>query len=515
MERMDRAGDALEAELRHSLAKGLVDMMRDEVGWTILSGATAAGEIDASERTETVKTAHLYGIKDPLCKHTLRLYRDLCFGREFEFSPKKTYGGKGEASRQFWNSLANDMHLGHEGQRRGSDHLLADGERFFVLWGDGPKARVRTLPVLSVERIVMHPEDEDTPLWYCRTYDAAASSRAGSSSVVKVAYPDARALELNKDALEASRPAQYQEPAALGWSDNPRVYHVRINTFGQRGNSIFAGALGSAKGWRQFMEARLAVALGRARRIWKRKLTGKRAGPAHVSAATAEERSTLTVDDDEDNPPPAYGATRVENEFDTMTPLGQDTGASGAVQDATLFIARFGQSVGFPPYFFGVETLSRMATADAMDKTVLAMLTAYQTLWTGIYSTLIGLAIDPMADPDEIADWIVPEIDARDALELVKAGKDLIVPVPALADDQGYMQWLLSGLGLPDPETTAESLMGLRAERRARAEEIGAAPTPPSKRGEGPMADALVEFIDTLGAAQRFLDERDDGGNGR
>jgi len=477
--------------------KGMVDWLNDQAGWARLVGQGGRTVTD-SERRKTVEAARHYAVRDPLCVQATRLYRDFAFGKPFK--PTTSDARMRDDLLDFWTGLHNRCVFSFQGVRQSSDDLVKDGELFFAVFGRGPTARVRRIDPLQIERIITNPDDASEPWWCLRRWYPAG----GGASENRVAY---RMMHAPDDADESLIPNGYVTADDYldrrGIDLEVCVYHVAVQTLGGRGHSLLMAAMPWAKAFRRFMESRLAVQQAIARYAWKRKVRGT---AEDVKREIAAAQSGYVAGDAETNPPPAWGAIRVENQAMDTTPMPQQTGAGEAARDGTMIVATFGAAVGMFPHYFGFEALSRMATADAMELPMLRMFQAYQTLWSEVYLDLISYALveaEEHVTGRELFDVVMPAIVERDTARTLQAIGGLSMALPEVLALPEVRQLVLTLLGIRNP---AEVLRAARMSEAMSAAE--------RERAERAAEQALAEALVGLTAFNRGMERLTSGGGG-
>ncbi len=437
---------ALESKLReYGVGMADLELARDDVGWMKLGFSEQDSMFDTN-RVETVRRARAYYYRDPLSKQAIRLWTDYALGRGINWKAKEDNAR--EVLHEFWNAPVNEPILSNQGQTKSSDKVLTDGEIFFVFFmGAGP-VKIRRIDPLEITEIITDPDDIETKKLYKREW----TTRQGKSNTK---YYRDWANE-DKDGEWPDMSGGMQSATADGI-----VYHVPFRTLGLRGVSLLFGGMDWSKAHRKFLEARASITQAMARFAWKAKIKGT---PAQVSAERSRWQSTLATTGQETNPPPAPGATFVENEGYDLTPIKTETGAGAAKIDANMLLQMFGTAVGIFPHYFGAGEAFRLATATAMERPMRVQFEAYQQLWADVYDNIFDfvMADANIPEKDRFVDIDFPPIVEKDANEKIKSILEIVQVMPDL-DVVEMRKLILTSLGINNPDEVLGNIKPLEA----------------------------------------------------
>jgi hypothetical protein len=484
--------------------RGMVDLLRDEEGWTrIGADSWRRMAVPEAQRRDVVLRARQYARFDPLTIRTLAHFRDFAFSRGFMLSAKEDAPGTaGDDAEAFWTARGNRFLFSDQGQRKSSDLLLIDGEVFFVIFGEGAEALVSPLQTFEIAEILSNPDNAAEPWWYIR------KSLTADGSEKAVAYPSVWNWPINPDSQDLLEGKDATLVESTDGQPAPRIYHARINTLSARGNSYFTGALQWAKQFRKFMESRVAIQQAIAMYPWQETIKG---GAADVNARVAALQSSLVTADTEVNPPDASGSTWVQNEAAERKPVPQETGAAAARTDGTMILAIYGAAVGIFPHYFGVDTLAKMATADAMELPMLRLFQSHQRLWTQIYGELVGWAVAPDEPPESISEFDTPPITDEGVREFIDPSVKLGERVPSLQGNADYLKRQLTALGYKHPQAIIDAIGGEEGEIEVAKKQAPPPMLPPPGEPKEPVEEsgrltrheALAVLIDLAEQARR------------
>ena len=328
-------------EIREAaLSRADIELALEDANWIRLG---KSAEMDTISRRAVVERARLYWHRDPLAKQAVRLWTD------YSVSTGMSFRAKDEKAQTlletFYKHRKNRKLLGPEGQRKSSHKLLIDGEVFFTFFkGDPPL--LRRIDPLQISKIITHPEDEETPIYYQRDF---AIDTGGQ---VTRFYRD-WALEKEEEDEVAGKVknANGQAVDAEKVEQDVVLYHVPLDPLGNRGNSLLTPALDWLREHRRFMQARVAITQALARFVMKAKVKG---GPATLEAARKTLASALTQGSDtETNPPAAAGSTWFENQGMDLSAITRKSGAGEARNDSDMFKLMISAGVNIMLHYFG------------------------------------------------------------------------------------------------------------------------------------------------------------------
>ena len=431
----------------------------EDKGWVTLGGA-GSNIIPDAERITAVQKARIYATKDPLARQAVRLWTDYTFGTGMNWSAKEDATTK--AMSAFWDSPANAAILSPSGQRKSSDKLLIDGEIFFALFlKPGGEATIRRIDPLEITGIITDPDDLENVRFYKRSW----SNTLGQQKEV---YYRSFANQDNEPVKDSSGGEAKSSEEAL-------VYHLAINTIGQRGNSMLLPAIDWIKLYRQFLASRVAIMLALARFAWKVKVQG---GQTAVDAAKAVYQDKT----------PAAGSVQVENMGADMQPIRTDSGARNAYDDGRMIKLQVSAATGWPEQYFGDISIGNLATAKTVELPVMKMCQSYQATWSGAFADIDNLILEKagVSEDKRYVDRDFPDISLEDALSLAQAIQGLTMAFPQFADSDDVMQRALMAIGV---NNTSEVLDAMVKEAKGRNPNVA-------------LIKALREFKEAIGGLQ-------------
>lgn len=439
---------ALESVLREAgIGMAELELARDDAGWVRLGANETNGLMEAT-RSWSVRRARAYFDRDPLSKQAVRTWTNFTLGRGITFKAKDDTANK--VLRTFWDDSVNKPILSNKGQRKSNDKLLVDGEVFFIFFEAAGVVKIRRIDPLEITEIISDPDDIETKRLYKREWVDARSAQHTAY------YRD----WMNDDKLGTWQD-QYRQPQTANAAGV--IYHVPFNSLSLRGISLLFSGMDWAKAYRKFLEARASITQALARFAWKAKIKGS---AAQVAGVRAEWRSAVASGGGaETNPPPAPGATFVENEAYDLSPIKTESGASSAKIDSNMLLQIFGNSVGIFPQYFGAGEAFRLATAKAMELPMLVQFEAHQQFWADVYDEIFSFVMNKNHIPpaDQFVDIDFPPIVEGELAPRVEAITKVITAFPELDGDQ-MRKLALTTLGVNNPD---EILKGITPEEAA------------------------------------------------
>ena len=451
-------------EIREAaLSRADIELALEDANWIRLG---QSAEMDATSRRAIVERARLYWHHDPLAKQAVRLWTDYSVGTGMSFRAKDE---KAQAYLEdFYKHRKNRKLLGPEGQRKSSHKLLVDGEVFFAVFKGEPPL-LRRIDPLQISKIITHPEDEETPVYYQR--DIVSDKGAPTTKF----YRD-WALE-KEDEEEVAGKVKDTKGSVVEQDkvqEDVVLYHVALDPFRNRGNSLLTPALDWLRENRRFMQARVAITQALARFVMKAKVKG---GPAVLEAARKTLASALTQGGDtETNPPAAAGSTWFENQGMDLSAITRKSGAGEARNDSDMFKLMVCSAVNIMLHYFGDPSTGNLATATAMELPMLKAFLAYQTLWTGVYEDLDTIVLDQAEfKGDRFVDRDWPPIIEADIGVLATAISAFAQAMPALMAQPEVMQRVLTALRINNPQEIIQRIQGIQGAQPNEPESVEAA----------------------------------------
>lgn len=406
----------------------------EDAGWIKLGSAVGSNVLSDSERKLAVQRARIYAMKDPLARQAVRLWTDYTFGTGLNWTAKdeKTT----DVLSTFWYAPENSAVLSGQGQRKSSDKVLIDGEIFFALFlGAQGQATIRRIDPLEITEIVSDPDDVEDVRYYKRDW----SSTAGQS---KTAYYLSFSNLEDKATLDSSGKSVSKTEDAI-------VYHLAINTIGQRGNSTLLPVIDWIKLYRQFLASRVAIMLALARFAWKVKVKG---GATAVSDAKGAYQDQT----------PAAGAVAIENMGADLQPIRTDSGARNAYEDGRQIKLQIAAGVGIPEQYFGDISIGNLATAKTVELPMMKMFQSYQATWADAYDDINQMVLVHNSVPEDARyiDMDFPPITPADESEMAKNIVAIGMAFPEFLSNRDVMQQALMSLGIHDTNEVIDEIMG-------------------------------------------------------
>lgn len=479
-------------ELQESLTQADIELALDDRGWLGFNRSNPA-ELDPRTRRVVVERSRLYWARDPLAKQAVRLWTTYAFGNGLTYEAKdKEVQTKLD---QFFKSRKNRMMLNSAGQQKNSNKLLIDGEVFFAMFATDPAYTLRTIDPLQIDKIISDPDDEETILCYRRT-------TPGNKTMYYVDWT----VEEDEvaDVEKAEDPETKRKVGKLekdGDGELIRVYHQAFDPFGRRGNGLLSCCVDWSREHRRFMEAR--VGLTQALSKFAYKLTAK-GGQGMINALQNKLQSSLVntgiSGSVEKNPPPAAGATWLQNGALDMTPMPRASGAGDAKEDGNSLKLMVCAGTGIMLHYFGDPSTGNLATATAMELPMLKMFSAYQELNRGVYRDLCSIALEEGADdePAEIDIELPPILDE----DLEKLGTFLVdlAGVFPEAKVPEVLRPALIAYGVENIDDVMDAIEEQKEENDEKAKEIAkqGPPAPGPGQPAVPQLTLSKESIDTM-----------------
>lgn len=435
----------------------LASLALEDLGWQQL-GVEGNLDVMPANRQAIVQRARMFAIRDPICHQIIQLWTNYALGRGIDVTAQEDEMQK--VIDEFMNLRKNRRLLSPTGQRLLSDRVLIDGELFLAFFGDAP-IKMRILDPLHITEIISNPEDADDVWFYKRIFTDA------KQITHTLYYQDWWAEDINTGKL-TQPDHQKIEP-----EENVVVYHIKHNTIGRRGNSILTATLDWSRAHRKFMEARAAIEQAVARFAWK--LTFKGGQSIFNSLRNQLQSGVVTSGGEgtETNPPPAPGATWLQNKGADLTPQKFETGARAAQTDGAMLLQTAGLGGGVFPHYFGAGEAFRLATAQAMELPMLKQFEAYQGFWHENYTNIFDFVSDKagVSEENRFVDIDSPEIISKDVPELLGAMATLADKMPELAELDEFKKLVLMNLGVNNVAEVLEKL-----DQATTTEEVAAIP---------------------------------------
>ncbi len=404
----------------------------EDEGWIQLGTTTDASTISDSARRTAIERARTYAAKDPLAVQAVRLWTSYTFGTGMTWAADDA--DTDAKLRRYWDAPENSRLLSSSGQRRSSDMLVINGEVFFALFlqANG-KAIIRRIDPLEIRAFVTDPDDAENVRFYKRQWtDTAGQTRTAyyrSAANIKnegVNDSDGNLVQSSEDAI---------------------VFHLPINSIGQRGTSMLYPALDWIYMYRSFLASRYAIMKALSVFAWKGKVKGGAAAIARMKAKL-------------DAQTPEAGAVEYENEGFELTPMNANSQARNAMDDARLLKYQICAAVGWPEPYFGDISTGNWATAKVVELPVLKQCQILQDAWRDFYAEIDEVVMEHMgigADKRAVTRDF-PDISPEDTGELAKSIQAMVTAFPDMAGLKSVLQRGLLAIGIDDPTPALDEL---------------------------------------------------------
>jgi hypothetical protein len=488
------------------------ELAAEDKGWLNLSSSSALG-VEDSTRITAVKTARTSFYTDPMAKQAIRLWTDYSFGEGLTF--KTNDEAASEALDAFFDAPENRAILGSRGQRKSSDKLLVDGEIFFVLFIGPDLVQIRTIDPLEITEIITDPDDIENPMFYRRDW----MDRQGKQHT---SYYRSTNNEENK----ATPDSAGKEQQATTDAKDSMVYHLALNTLGQRGTPLLLPAQFYLKYQKKFLAARISIMLALTRFAWKNKIQGGASAAATAKAAFQDKT-------------PAAGSVVVENQSSNLEPIRTDTGSAQAYQDGRMIKLMICAAVGWPEQYFGDLSTGNLATAKTVELPVAKMCGSYQKIWSDAYQDICEIVLKNAGVSEEnwYIDFDFPAITPLDAVAAAQTMQAMSAVFPIFSDSRDIMQAALVSMGINNPGEVLDELEKLKKKKDEEAaakkalmppemQAVANGEQPPPKPGEVPPApgeipaqlkqkeSTVARLINSLRSFKAMLLEESKNGHG-
>jgi hypothetical protein len=494
---------ASESQMPTPVSESIVDtsygtsnpLWADDLGWMPM----AMGELQYNtadlppvDRIANVRRARVYYVRDAYSKQAIRLHTVYCVGRGLSIKARDYRPDPGldekmddpenigsdeadvlssasqalqDEADAFWEHPDNDSVFSSEAQSRLSDRLNVDGELFYVFLpadqvGDDENSeddkvmRVRVISdCLQITRIIKNPEDDSEVWYYLR-----ASWEKGS--VKQRIYPDYR-LYFSRMQPDGTVKLPNVRQGLDGWSvtggdlDGVEVmfgqyiYHQKVNTIGDRGNSLLTPAMDWAKVNRNYLEDRATISKAHAKIAWKRMIKGPASAVANFGKKNLSGNSAVSG-----VPLPSVaGQTLNVNSSADLEPINAQDGGKNAYVESRNFRLMFYAAVGFGEHYFGDGSMGTRATSTQMERPTELTLQAFQHILKSGYEVMFAFHLASSGrDYDAHAVWVdAPPILENDMQSTITAILSVIGVLPQFDIDEIILK-MLQAFGVDDPQ---------------------------------------------------------------
>lgn len=440
-----------EAASMDAAARKMMDRRLEDLTYKYLD-AVATNEDDHPEnRRKIVRRAYRYWAEDPIVGQSLNLLTWYTFGRGVPMPTVPKRDDIDEIDRQsaldviteFWNAPENKAVITSlESQEQKSLELQIEGEVFIAMFdgGAGSPLLLSDIDPSEITNVIVSTDNRKMPLYYERTFSPKvydfATRQYRSSAKNKVVY--------YRHWLHQPGPDDPEPPASM-IDESALVMHVAVNRTSnqQRGNSEVRRVLEWAKGFREFMEGRLAIARAINRVAQVVKVDG---GPSEVakvmqqfSSADPLALTRIPLNDPQIASPQAATMFRTPNV--SIEPASFETGAGVADQDKRAFLGQIAAGTGWPSHYLGGEGAQSLANLTAMEAPVLKMVESRQELWEQVIYNLTREALI-RAGIDVEPEVTMPPILQRDTGQLAGALQSMVAVLDPQQENIALKRWI-------------------------------------------------------------------------
>lgn len=444
-----------EASALDQAASRMMERRLEDLTYRYFDMAAANADDLPDNRRRIIRRAYRYWAEDPIVGQSLNLLTWYTFGRGvpmptvpdyLDISARERKRAE-ETIKAFWTSPENQATLCTlQAQEQKSLELQIEGEVFIAMFDgpqDGSALLMSDIDPVEISNVIVSTDNRKMPLWYERTY-----------LPVKYDYRIRQYVPAKKKEVKYYQHWQNEPgpndpiPPSNLIERGARIMHVAVNhTSNQhRGNSEVRRVLEWAKGFREFMESRLAVAreINRLARVVK--VDG---GPSELAKVISQFKSAdpmaltrLPLVDPQIASPQAATMFRTPN-VDLESP-SFETGAGVAQADKASFLGQIAAGTGWPAHYLGGDGSSSLANLTAMELPLLKMVEARQELWQGVIRNLTKNAL-VRAGIDGVEPQVsMPPILQRDTSALAGALQAMVAVVDPNQENMAVKRWATS-----------------------------------------------------------------------
>jgi hypothetical protein len=375
----------------------LVDLLLRQRGYDIILGRGIFDlKFTESDRLNIVDQTRWAFHFDSQAGRAVNAWTDFGFGQRPIVEPADAE--LAEDFDEFWTAKRNAYVLSPSKMHNLSNAVVHDGELFFIYWiGADGTTTIRWLDTKSINRIEYEKDDTSVPLFYVENRVVTANGNSAISSnkqYSEVWYPDWRATE--KQLSKVDLPPQAINAQDLQEHTRVVAQHVAYQIFNGRGWPPIYRALPWYEEYTNGLKSRAAVMQHVSLFPSKAKHKG---GSRYTDELKGQLDSTLvsTGYGPDRNPPPAPGATWIENEAITRSRLAMTTGAADGQKDTMLLLAQAVAGDGLPLAFRGrPDAAQNRAVADVTIIPWQEQMDRYAGVWETVYremAEIVGSAM--------------------------------------------------------------------------------------------------------------------------
>jgi hypothetical protein len=490
----------------------------DDLGWipaAMGEQTYMSADIRPIDRMMLIRRARLYYTRDAMSKQAVRLHTVYCVGRGMSIKARDYKNNNADVkgstnpstddaildpgidtadeldnealqlqkdADSFWEHPDNAPVFSVEAQSRMSDRLNVDGNLFYILIPpdaanidditgepmDDGITRVRAInDCLQIARIIKNPEDDSEVWYYLRQWWEGGKEK-------KRLYPDHHLFFRGRDAqgklhLPTIGQTPTLDPNTVYGGDldgvqikhDQFIYHQRVNTITDWGNSLLTPAMDWSKVNRRYLENRATISEAHAKFAWKRMIKGPASAVASFgrkSISAAQPTVGIPVQ-------AAVGQTLNVNSGMDWQPVNAQDGGKNAYIESRNFRLMFYSAVGFAEHYFGDGSMGTRATSTSMERPTELMLQAYQLILKSGYEVMFAFHLTAMGRAyDAHAVWVdAPQVLEDDLAATITSILSVIGVLPQFDIDEIILK-MLNTFGIDDPQDVLVKIRARQAE---------------------------------------------------
>lgn len=401
--------------------------------WQDLSKADGAEAITQARKAYDEKWADHAGVirRFPYAKRSINMMAQFCFGPGLE-APMTGDEALDKALNKWWSWPTNQQGaFSMPSQHELSAQLLVDGCLMFAIFesASAQPMVVRVIDRLEFVDVVTHPEDKNKVLyykrqWYPEVFDENGA-RSTSAEPRVLFYTDIDNREDDTDYDDPYAEALGERIARDQRGRPVRILRLKLNSLASAaswGNGIMLPLMD----WELLAEevAQDAATMSKASAALAIKLTieGDETDVADAEAYWNQDGTSPTVG--ASNP----GDLNIMNQAADLQVARAGTGADESYRNIRIFRQTMAVIGGWALHYLGDPENANLATTSSMELPILKNATAYQSLWTYVYTRLAREALRGTAKAEgakitiPMPDLVTP--DLLDRTDAIKTGED-------------------------------------------------------------------------------------------
>lgn len=417
--------------LRERIAELQLEL--EDRGWARIGDPNdTTFEFDRQAIRSICRLARLNFLKNPIINRGVNIQAIYVWGQGVKISARDPIIAK--VIKRFWEDKGNRAEFtSHRARTLKECDLQVDGNIFFALFTNTENGAVsiRTLPVNQVERIIHNPNDRKDPWFYQRLAPKATVQTQFGLAQLQSETIYYRDWQLDD---EQHFPQGLPETQGKGrFAENVSIFHQKVGGLSemQFGVSETYQAIDWARAYKEFLEDWATIVKSLSRFAWKA------TGPANIDGlamAQAAMGTTVTVENDEDNPAPAAGSLVYESGDFSITPMPK-TGATIQADDGRRLLLMACAALGLPETFMSDVSIGTLATAESLDRPTELKFRDRQQLWKDSIEEILEYVIIEAAKAGYLGlEYREVDVDTDDNIQeresrVFKDGKELDVHV--------------------------------------------------------------------------------------